>query len=52
MGEALADAGLEAIGIYVTCCQNIMAQYIAAHQIFDISVAEERRSVSPMLLWL
>ena len=43
IGEALADAGLETFGVYVTHRQNTMAQYIATRPIFDIAVAEERR---------
>ena len=43
IGEALADAGLETFGVYVTHRQNTMAQYIATRPIFDIAVAEDRR---------
>ena len=43
IGKALADAGLEKIGVYITCRQNTAAQYIATQPIFGIIMAEEQR---------
>ena len=34
IGEALEDAGLGAIGVYITCRHNSVAQYIAPQSIF------------------
>ena len=48
--EALENAGLETIGIYITRRQNTVAQYIATRPIFDIAVTEERSNGSPALL--
>ena len=42
IGEALMDAGLETIGIYVNRRQNTVAQYTSTRNILDIAVAEER----------
>ena len=43
IGEALADACMETIGVYITCRQNTAAQYIATQPIFGIIMAEEQR---------
>ena len=52
IGEALTDAGIETIGIYVTCHHNTMTQYINTHTISDFMVAKEHRNGFPDLLRL
>ena len=46
------DAGLETIGLYVTCRQNTMVQYIATQPIFNIAMEEDQRPISTVLLRL
>ena len=49
-GEALADADMEMIYVYVICRPNTVTQYIATRPIFDIAEAEASRSGAPYLL--
>ena len=52
IGETLADAGLDIIGIYVTRHQNTMAQYIATRPIINIAIVEGcRPGHSAILQW-
>ena len=39
IGEALADAGLDIIGEYITRSHNSVAQYIFMRTVFDLAVA-------------
>ena len=36
IGSALVTVGLNKIGVYISPCQNIVAQYIATHPIVDL----------------
>ena len=45
IGEALTDVGMGTIAEYITCRNNIVAQYIYMRPIFDISMAEDRRRI-------
>ena len=42
IGEALAKAGMEPIGKYISCRHTSVAQYIRTRQIFDFAVAAEK----------
>ena len=43
IGSALAMVGLDEIGLYITCRQNTVAQYIATHPIMELCCETERR---------
>ena len=45
IGAALTMVGLEEIGVYITCCQNTVAQYIANRPIMDLCLTAERKTV-------
>ena len=47
IGEALLDVGLDPIWGYISQRHISVAQYIAMRKIFDLAVAEERRTISP-----
>ena len=50
IGEALEDVVMERIGIYITCIQETVTQYISTWMIFDIAVSEDCRPGFPALL--
>ena len=39
----MAEAVLQEVETYVSCCQNIVAQFIATITIMDLCLEEERR---------
>ena len=49
--EAMADAGLEMIGVYDTRHQITVNQYIAMRPILDIATSEELRTGFIDILW-
>ena len=44
--DAMAEAGLQEVETYVSCLQNIVAQFISTRPIMDLCLAEERRQES------
>ena len=44
-GAELAIVVLEEIGVYIFCCHNTVAQYIATHPIMDLCLAAEHNPV-------
>ena len=46
IGEALSDAGLDPIGVYIYQRHISASQYISTRPIFDLSNVEERRKIS------
>ena len=41
--DAMAEAGLQEVETYVSCCQNTVVQYIATRPIMDLCLAAKRR---------
>ena len=39
----MAEAGLQEVETYISCCHNTVAQFIATFTIMDLCMAEERR---------
>ena len=39
----MSETGLEKVKIYVLCCQNTMAHYIAVQQVMELFLLAERR---------
>ena len=43
IGVVLVMVGLEDIGIYISCKQNTVTQYIATHPIMDLCLVSDRK---------
>ena len=46
MEDVMAEAGFQEVETYVSCRQNMFAQFIATSPIIDLFLVVERRTVS------
>ena len=47
----MVEAGLQEVETYVSCCQNIVAPYIATRYIVDLCLAEKWRPGPRVAMW-